>query len=153
MGYRSGKIFTHSQGLSCAFRQWRAKNSHCRFLHGYALQVELEFERFDSDLDERNWVMGFGDLKPVKKWLEDTFDHKTLVAKDDPAADLFRKLDKAEMIDLLFVDHVGIEAFAKKTYDYIEMWLKDTEQKVNLKNVTIREHEGNWASYSGFTNP
>jgi len=79
--YLSTKTFGHELGLSAAFRQWKA-DSHCRFLHGYALAVKFTFAA--EELDVRNWVVDFGGLKGLKQILEDTFDHKTLVASDDP---------------------------------------------------------------------
>ena len=81
MPYKSTKTFGHELGLSSAFRQWKAQ-SHCRFVHGYALAVKFEFEA--EELDVRNWVVDFGSLKSLRKMLEDTFDHKLLVAEDDP---------------------------------------------------------------------
>src|SRR4051812_22439004 len=83
-GYRFGstKTYPHSIGLSCCFRQWRALHSHCRFLHGYALQVKLTFVA--QTLDERNWVVDFGGLKDIKERLTELLDHKTIVARDDP---------------------------------------------------------------------
>lgn len=145
--FQSGKIYTHSQGLSCAFRQWRSKDSHCRYVHGYSLQFELEFERKDGGLDERNWVMGFGDLKPVKKWLEGSFDHKLIIAQDDPALVKFQELDQEGLIQLRVVKNVGIESFAQETYFFLKRWLAGKKIGVNIKKVIIREHESNWASY------
>ena len=43
MAYYSTKTYDHNEGLSCAFRQWRAEDSHCRFIHGYAIAVSLTF--------------------------------------------------------------------------------------------------------------
>ena len=73
MSYRSTKLF---DGFSCCFRQWKAKHSHCSFLHGYSLGFKLVFEC--ESLDERNWVMDFGGLKDFKLFLEKTFDHTLL---------------------------------------------------------------------------
>lgn len=146
MGFKSGKNIVHAQGLSCCFRQWRT-DTHCHFLHGYALQVELEFERKDKSLDDRKWVMGFGDLKPVKKWLEENFDHKTVVAKDDPEMEEFEKLNRMGLIQLVVVDNVGAESFAQMIHNHISLWLYDNAPDVDIKKVTVREHEGNWASY------
>jgi 6-pyruvoyltetrahydropterin/6-carboxytetrahydropterin synthase len=166
--FESGKTYTHAQGLSCCFRQWRAAHSHCRFLHGYALQVEITFQAWK--LDDRNWVMDFGGLKPIKAWLEETFDHKTLVAKDDPHLDVFKALavnpntdDPDNMVyenvadpilQLNIVDHVGCEAFAKMIFEHTSDWLLSTmlppEQDsppVWVESVTIREHGGNHATY------
>lgn len=147
MIFESGKTYTHAQGLSCCFRQWRATHSHCRFLHGYSLQVTITFR--SKHLDDRNWVMDFGGLKPIKEWLTETFDHKTLVAKDDPQLEVFRNLSLSDtshkglqMIDLVVVDHVGCEAFAKMIYDLVDMYC-DSE----VECVEVREHEGNFARY------
>ena len=55
---------------------------------GFKLQFEC------STLDERNWVMDFGGLKPFKEWLDKTFDHQTIVAQDDPELETFKQLEK-----------------------------------------------------------
>jgi len=144
--FESTKTYNHSVGLSCCFRQWRAE-SHCRFLHGYAIKVNLTFEA--TDLDVRNWAVDFGSLKSFKGWLEDMFDHKTLVAEDDPELITFRKLHSEELIQLREVPATGCEAMAFIIYQYAESWLKDNgyTPRVTLRKVTVSEHEGNSASY------
>lgn len=141
MPFYSTKTFTHAEGLSCAFRQWRA-TSHCRFLHGYALQVSFLFTT--DSLDHRNWVMDFGGMKEIKAWLRETFDHKTVVAKDDPQFALFEQMDAAGLIEMEIVEHVGCECFAKMIFDYAQPRLP---ANVKLKCVEVREHEGNSAIY------
>lgn len=145
--FQSGKIYTHSQGLSCSFRQWRSKDSHCRYNHGYSLQFELVFERKDGGLDDRKWVMGFGDLKPIKKWLVTAFDHKTILAHDDPGLSKFQEMDKEGYLQLRIATNVGVESFAYETYMFVKKWLASKKMEVNIKKVIVREHEGNWASY------
>ena len=51
MTYKSTKTHGHAIGLSAAFRQWRA-DSHCKYLHGYALAVKFVFEA--GELDARD---------------------------------------------------------------------------------------------------
>lgn len=145
MEFVSTKTFTHAIGLSCAFRQWRAE-SHCRFLHGYALQIRMEFTA--SELDHRNWVVDFGSLKPLKGMIENTLDHKTLVAKDDPEMANFKKLHMLEIIDMVEVDQCGCEAMAYMIYEVAAQWLKDAGYiHVNLHSVEVSEHEANSAIY------
>lgn len=141
--FKSGKTYTHNIGLSCCFRQWRA-TSHCNKLHGYALQVEFSFIRKGLGLDNRNWVLDFGGLKEVKAWLEETFDHKTLVAVDDPMLPMFIDMSKVGLIDMITVEHVGCEAFAKLIYETVQGFLPED---VYIETVVVREHAGNWASY------
>lgn len=133
--YQSSKTYTHAQGLSCCFRQWRAK-SHCRFLHGYALKVEVIFQR---DLDERNWVQDFGALKKFKSFLEGTFDHKLIIAEDDPQGNTLDLLSLSELAQIVYLPAVGCEKFA----EYICRWLQ--EHNYPVLSVQVWEHEGNSA--------
>jgi 6-pyruvoyltetrahydropterin/6-carboxytetrahydropterin synthase len=140
--FRSTKTYTHSVGLSACFRQWRA-DSHCNKLHGYALSIKLTFE---GALNERNWVQDFGGLKPFKQWLEDTFDHKTLVAHDDPMLSVFNAMQVAGVIDLRVVQATGCEMFAKIVMDkWYDLYNHSGLQRVRLVEVEVREHEGNSA--------
>lgn len=145
MKFRSTKTYGHEVGLSACFRQWRAM-SHCRFLHGYALAVRLEFEA--DVLDDRNWVVDFGSLKPFKAWLEETFDHKTLVAFDDPMLGHFRIMDQAGLIQIVEVPAVGCEAFAAMIFRHAQEWIdKDPllARRVRIALVEVREHGANSA--------
>ena len=138
--YQSTKTYGHEVGLSCCFRQWRATHSHCRFLHGYALSVKLTFE--SETLDERNWVQDFGGLKDVKNWLKETFDHKTVIAEDDPEVKTFAILQSKGLIDCVIIPNVGCEAFAKYIFDHVSFDIP------NLKSVEVREHGANSAIYT-----
>lgn len=146
MTHQSTKTYGHNIGLSSCFRQWRA-DSHCNTMHGYALQVGLVFEA--DELDERNWVIDFGSLKPVKRWLEQMFDHTTLVARDDPELDVFHELDDRGVIDLRLVDAVGCEAFAMIIARRVQEHLIEAQQapRVRLKSVEVREHGANSGLY------
>jgi len=148
MTYYSTKTYGHEIGLSAAFRQWRAE-SHCRFLHGYALAVKFVFAA--EEVDVRNWVVDFGSLKTLKGWLEGTFDHKTLVAEDDPERDRFGKLHDAGVIQMVVVPATGCEKFAEMIYGATEVWLRDNgyAPRVRLVSVEVREHGANSAIYEG----
>jgi 6-pyruvoyltetrahydropterin/6-carboxytetrahydropterin synthase len=150
MPFYSTKTYTHAEGLSCCFRQWRATHSHCSYLHGYALAVEIRFVA--ERLDERGWVVDFGGMKEVKALLHDLLDHKTLVAADDPELPRFREMAAAGLLDLRVVPDVGCEAFAYLVYEQVRKWLASYEDaegmhRVSLASVEIREHDGNAARY------
>jgi hypothetical protein len=81
--FKSTKLF---DGYSTCFRQWRAEDTHCKYLHGYAVSFRVWFE---GDLDHRNWVWDFGGMKRSKTKIlgmspKDYFawllDHTTIVA-------------------------------------------------------------------------
>ena len=62
--YYSTKTYGHEEGLSCMFRQPLATHSHCSLLHGYALSFSFKFGC--DGLDDKNWVVDFGNLKELK---------------------------------------------------------------------------------------
>lgn len=148
MTYISTKTYGHETGLSACFRQHRA-HSHCRFMHGYALAFRLEFEA--EELDHNGWVVDFGSLKSFKGALEQQFDHKTLVAFDDPKLPLFTELHEHGLIQLREVPATGCEAFAMLVYQYADVWLADNgyAPRVRVRSVTCSEHAGNSAIYTG----
>ena len=142
----STKRYGHEAGFSCAFRQWKA-DSHCRLLHGYAMAFKFVFSA--EELDVRNWVVDFGGLKPLKGILEDTFDHKTIVASDDPQIEWFRQGQKLGTLELVEVEAGGCEKFAELVYEVTEQWLKDAGYgaRVKLVSVEVSEHGSNSAIY------
>lgn len=139
--YFSTKTYDHNEGLSCAFRQWKADHSHCSLIHGYALSVKLTFRA--TELDDRNWVVDFGGLKNIKEFLKDTFDHTTAIAEDDPELATFRMLHKKGIIDLRVLPGVGCEKFAEYIYEHVSSWLVTVRPGVILKTVEVREHSAN----------
>ena len=144
LSYASTKTYTHSVGLSCAFRQWRA-DSHCKFIHGYPFEITFTFS--SDTLDVRNWVVDFGSLKSLKGQLEDMFDHKLLVAEDDPYREFLLGLHKLEIADVRVVPATGCEACARYVFEIAETWLTDNGygNRVNLESVEVRKHQANSA--------
>lgn len=146
MTYISTKTYGHEVGLSCAFRQWRA-DSHCKYVHGYSLSITFKF--ITEDLDYRNWVVDFGGLKQLKSTLEDYFDHKTLVAEDDPHLEWFKRGEELGVLDLIVVDSVGCEKFAELASNLAQQWLEDNHlsSRVDIFSVEVKEHGANSALY------
>jgi 6-pyruvoyltetrahydropterin/6-carboxytetrahydropterin synthase len=149
--FYSTKTYGNDRGLSCCFRQWLATHSHCSLLHGYSIGVRLVFEC--DALDERNWVMDFGGLKDLSKWLEHMFDHTVLIAENDPDLELFRSLPDT-VADVRIVPAVGCERFAEliygKTCELLEQ-ARETGALLNptarVKSVEVFEHGANSAIY------
>lgn len=146
--FRVTKTFGHDRGLSACFRQWRSTHSHCRFLHGYSLSVSLQFGGFD--LDERNWLVDFGGFGEVKEFLANTFDHKLVIAEDDPAKDEICALAGLGVADVLVLPAVGCEQFARYVHTFVAAWLERELPggRVFLLETTVAEHGSNSASYT-----
>lgn len=141
----STKKYGHEEGLSCAFRQWRAE-SHCNQLHGYALSFEFTFAC--EELDHRKWCADFGDFKELRRLLHEYFDHTTVVARDDPAMSLLKTLDMEGVITLVVLPNVGCESFAEFAWQLAhDLVMRQYDGRVKVVKCTVAEHGSNSASY------
>jgi len=149
--FQSTKLF---DGYSTCFRQWKADNTHCKFLHGYAVSFKVWFE---GDLDERNWVFDFGGMKRAENTIngmspKDYFtwllDHTTIIAEDDPYMNQFLQMHVDGVIQLRVLPATGCERFAEYLHTTINNFLKkETDGRVRAVKVEVYEHERNSASY------
>ena len=146
MPYYSTKTYGHNIGLSAVFRQPNADHSHCHLLHGYSLGFKFTFAC--KELDNKNWAVDFGGLKPIKAWLEDHFDHKTAIDKADPHMDTFVELQKKGLIALRVFDGVGAEKFAEQAFNFADNLIRlDTKDRCWVHSVECSEHGANSAIY------
>ena len=151
MKFQSTKVF---DGYSTVFRQWRAKGTHCSFLHGYGISFKI---RFEGSLDERNWVWDFGGMKRAKntidgmnpkEWMDYMFDHTYIIAEDDPFLPNAMEMDKAGIAQVRVVPATGAEQFAKYLYEKVDTFvMEETDKRVRVVNVEFMEHNKNAALY------
>lgn len=144
--YYSTKHYDHSIGLSAVFRQPNADHSHCNLLHGYSLAFKFTFGC--KDLDNKNWAVDFGGLKPLKSWLEDNFDHKLVVDRADPhLADLL-ELQKKGLAEIRVMTGVGAEKFAEHSFNFADRLVREmTDDRCFCVKSEVAEHGSNSAIY------
>ena len=149
--YQSTKVF---DGFSTVFRQWKAENTHCKFLHGYGISFKVYFE---GELDDRNWVWDFGGMKRAKTlidgmqpkvWMDYMFDHTIVVAEDDPEVRSFKQMDRAGVAQVRIIPSTGAEKFAEYIYNKLNEFVKtETNDRVRVTKVKFMEHNKNAAYY------
>ena len=131
---------------SCAFRQWRAEDTHCKYIHGYRLMAKFWFGC--QGLDDKNWVINFGGLKDVKKILQEQFDHTLCIAQDDPLLEEFKQLDAKGGCVLKIMDGVGIEKTAEWCFKTVDPMIREMSVgRCWLNKVEVWEHDLNSAIY------
>jgi 6-pyruvoyltetrahydropterin/6-carboxytetrahydropterin synthase len=149
--FQSSKVF---DGFSTVFRQWKAKSTHCRFLHGYGISFKVYFE---GELDHRNWVWDFGGMKRAvtkidgkspKEWMDYMFDHTLIIAEDDPELKAFQQMGDAGVAQVRVIPATGAEKFAEYIYRNINEFVKtETDNRVRVTKVKFMEHGKNAAYY------
>jgi 6-pyruvoyltetrahydropterin/6-carboxytetrahydropterin synthase len=137
------------------FRQWKAEDTHCRFLHGYGISFKVYFE---GELDHRNWVWDFGGMKRAKTkidgmspkaWMDYMFDHTMIIAEDDPYIKAFKQMAEAGVVQIRIIPATGAEKFAEYVYNKINDFVhEETEGRVRVTKVKFMEHGKNAAYYT-----
>jgi 6-pyruvoyltetrahydropterin/6-carboxytetrahydropterin synthase len=86
----------------------------CRFLHGHNGRVVIALE--SAELDDRGMLIDFSDVKRVVgKWLDDTLDHRMILHRADPAAEILQKMGEP----LFLIDHnPTAENIARLIFDF-----------------------------------
>ena len=149
--FQSSKVF---DGFSTVFRQWKAEETHCRFVHGYGISFKVYFE---GKLDDRNWVWDFGGMKRAKtlidgkqpkEWMDYMFDHTLIVAQDDPFLKAFEEMSTAGVAQVRVIEATGAEKFSEFIFNKINEFVKtETENRVRVTKVKFMEHGKNAAYY------
>jgi len=149
--FQSSKVF---DGFSTVFRQWRAKTTHCQYVHGYGISFKVYFE---GELDDRNWVWDFGGMKRAKTlidgrqpkaWMDYMFDHTMIMAEDDPKLPAFQQMDAAGVAQVRIIPSTGAEKFAEYIYNKLNEFVKtETDNRVRVIKVKFMEHGKNAAYY------
>ena len=150
--FLSTKVF---DGFSTVFRQWKAEETHCKYLHGYGVSFKVWFE---GELDEKNWVWDFGGMKRAKTqidgmspkaWMDYMFDHTLIIAEDDPEVEAFKQMDAAGVAQVRVIPATGAEKFAEYIYTKLNDFVKtETDGRVKVTKVKFAEHGKNAAYYS-----
>lgn len=92
----------------------------CARLHGHNYKVVIELESYK--LDKNGFVVDYGDLNPLKEYIDDKLDHRNL-------NDVMEEYTTAENI-------------AKHLYDLCAAWWPQT------RRVFVSETPKTWASVS-----
>lgn len=129
---------------------------HCRLIHGHNWQFEFTFAA--NKTDENGFVMDFGKLAWLKKWIDDHFDHTLVLNEDDPDKKfLFRSLqgltdDQRGLAKITFVPDASCEGLARWLLEECNILLNQgglaVDRNVRIVSVTVREDSKNSATYS-----
>lgn len=136
----------------CAYKQWKA-DTWCNLNHGYSFSIKFYFGA--NELDKRGWVVDYGGLKELKQILKDQFDHRTLIAADDPDLEKYQQLEKDGILSLSVLPGMGCERIADMLYKFVNgVYIPDhlgtgEAERVWCYRVEVRETQSNMAFREG----
>jgi len=111
----------------------------CRHPHGHNAVVEIEIR--SEELDRRNMVADFTDIKnAMKAWIDRELDHKMILRRDDPLVAALEALgEPAYLLD----SNPTAERIARLLFDV------SRERGLPVFRVTVWETPTSWATFGG----
>ena len=111
----------------------------CKHPHGHNAVVEVEIR--SEQLDKRNMVADFTDIKQiVKGWIDRELDHKMILRHDDPLATMLQSLGEPMY---LLDSNPTVERIARLIFDI------SREKGLPVCRVTVWETPTSWATFAG----
>lgn len=143
------KIFTD---LPFAHRQPN-HDGHCALIHGHNWSFEFTFAA--KSLDKNGFVVDFGDLKWLRAWLEEHFDHTLVLNEDDPQLDYLTTWltstdgHRPVMARIVTVPNCGAEGLARYVAEQVDETIRRMHlDRVRVQCVTVYEDSKNSATYT-----
>ena len=110
----------------------------CRHPHGHNGVAEIEI--CTSDLDSRNMVVDFSDIRRiVKGWIDRELDHKMILRRDDPLVTLLQSIGEPMY---LLDSNPTVERIARLIFEYAN------GQGLPVVRVKVWETPTSYAEYS-----
>jgi 6-pyruvoyltetrahydropterin/6-carboxytetrahydropterin synthase len=75
--------------FDAAHRLFRNYQGKCANNHGHSWVVTLHLT--GEELDDKDMLIDFQELKVLKSWIDDQMDHATILWENDPMADYIRQ--------------------------------------------------------------
>lgn len=134
--------------FSAAHRLTKGYQGKCKDLHGHDYQVEITLHC--EQLDHYDFVIDFGEIKRIcDAWLQQKWDHATIVGGEDPALLKFVKQEQQKYFLLPEGRNSTVEFLAEFLFEIFERELASFAPRVILHSVEIAESQTARALFVG----
>ncbi len=115
----------------------------CASIHGHSYRAQVTLAGLN--LDEAGMLMDFSDLKFVKKWINDYWDHALILWQDDPLRMVLVNADRNHELDVqktyLMAEQPTAENLAFVLYTHIVWVLPPGKAWDSVNSVKVRVWE------------
>ncbi len=129
-----------------AHRQHR-HDGHCAHLHGHNWAITLTFG--SEQLDENGFVVDFGKLKFIERWIDDHLDHACVFNAEDPMRGPLLAVGGAALWKPYVVKSCSCEGMAQHLFEVFDGLVREaTQGRVSVIAVEVEEDSKNSAAYT-----
>jgi len=120
-------------------------DGHCAFIHGHNWSLIVTFAC--DELDHQGFVIDFGKLGFLKKWIAENLDHAFVYNADDPEMEqLFANY--GSLFKPYCIDSCSAEGIALHIHEVFDKLVRsETADRVHISSVVVMEDDKNSAEY------
>ena len=132
-----------------AHRQHR-HDGHCAFLHGHNWSIGVTFGC--TRLDDNGFVIDFGKVKFLKKWIDENLDHACVLNRDDPMREALLAVGVNKVWKAYIVECCSCEGMAKHIFEVFDaMVQKETAGRACVVSIEVVEDSKNSAMFTNIS--
>ncbi len=121
-------------------------DGHCAFVHGHNWAFTITFGCHKTD--ENGFVVDFGKLKFIKRWIEENLDHACVFNESDPLREQLVAASPGAWKPYL-VQNCSCEGLAQHLHSVFDRLVRrDTADRVFVLSVEVVEDSRNSATYT-----
>lgn len=120
-------------------------NSPCKNIHGHSYKVLIEVA--SDELNANGMVIDFSELKSVKNWVMDNWDHSLIISKDDPELNALKELNCTK-VHCFEWSNVTAELMTRTLFNILRSNIAGKINRLKRINVEIWETSSNRAKYT-----
>jgi 6-pyruvoyltetrahydropterin/6-carboxytetrahydropterin synthase len=129
-----------------AHRQHR-HDGHCALIHGHNWSIAITFGA--QALDENGFVVDFGKLKFLERWIDEHLDHACVFNADDPMKDRLLAVGGTSLWKPYVVPSCSCEGMARHLFEVFGGLVREaTGGRVAVVAVEVEEDSKNSAAYT-----
>jgi 6-pyruvoyltetrahydropterin/6-carboxytetrahydropterin synthase len=122
-------------------------DGHCAYIHGHNWGITITFACHETD--ENGFVVDFGKLKFLKRWIEDNLDHACVFSDDDPMRDALVNVGGRALWKTYLVKNCSCEGMAAHLHQVFDTMVREvTKGRAFIISVEVTEDSKNSATYS-----
>ncbi len=111
-------------------------DSPCAKIHGHSYKVELTIK--SRKLDTNGMVLDFSELKPIKTWVDENWDHGMIMSKSDPDIQKYRDDKNIKLFESDY-SNITAENMCVELIKQVETMFQNIEDHTQLANVDAVE--------------
>ena len=122
-------------------------DGHCAFIHGHNWSITVTFGC--NETDPNGFVVDFGRLKFLKRWIEENLDHACVFSDEDPMMDALTKIGGNAVWKPYVVKNCSCEGMAQHLFEVFNPMVQDASNgRAYVTSIEVVEDSKNSAMFA-----